>query len=102
MKIKLSPIVSNETKEAPVISLSGLVLTIDNQQIDLSVIPVGGQAEAEENSLLIGVVTRDEVTIKYSYSTDIYESNQSINEEDYEFNITEGTINCPLIKRSSV
>ena len=102
MKIKLSPVVSNKTKQAPVVSLSGLILTIDNQQIDLSVIPVGGQAEAEENSLLIGVVTRDEVTIRYSYSTDIYESRQSINQEDYMFNITEGTINCPLIKRSSV
>jgi hypothetical protein len=100
MKIKLSPIVSHQTKQAPVISLSGLVLTIDNNQIDLSVIPVGGQAEAEDNSLLLGTVTRDEVTIKYPYSTDIYESKQSINEEDYVFNITEGTINCPLVRRS--
>jgi len=100
MKIKLSPIVSIETKKAPVISLSGLVLMIDNQQIDLSVIPVGGQAEAEENSLLIGIITRDEVTIMYPYSTDIYESNQSTNKKDYEFDITEGIINCPLIKRS--
>jgi hypothetical protein len=100
MKIKLNPIVVSQSKQAPVISLSGLVLTIDGQQIDLSTIPVGGQAESNTD-LLQGVVTRDEVTINYPYSTDIYESNQSINKEDYEFDINEGTISCPLIKRGA-
>ena len=100
MKIKLSPKAQSETTNAPVITLLGLTLTIDDQVIDLSVIPNGGQAEADDNSPLIGVVTRDEVTIRYPYSTDIYESNQSTNPADYEFEITEGTVPCPLIKRS--
>jgi hypothetical protein len=100
MKIKLNPIVVSQSKQAPVISLSGLVLTIGGQKIDLSSIPVGGQAESDTD-LLQGVVTRDEITVNYPYSTDIYESNQSINKEDYEFDITEGTIPCPLIKRGS-
>ena len=99
-KIKLSPIAANETTNAPVITLSGLTLTIDDQVIDLSVIPEGGQAEADIDSPLIGIVTRNEVTIRYPYSTDIYESNQSTNPSDYEFEITEGTVPCPLVKRS--
>ena len=100
MKIKLNPIVVSQSKQAPVISLSGLVLTIDGQKIDLSSIPVGGQAESDTD-LLQGIVTRDEVTINYLYSTDIYESNQSTKQQDYEFDITEGTISCPLKKRSA-
>ncbi len=100
MKIKLNPIVVSQSKQASVISLSGLILTIDGQQIDLSTIPVDGQAESDTD-LLQGIVTRDEVTVNYLYSTDIYESNQSTNKQDYEFDITEGTISCPLIKRST-
>lgn len=100
MKIKLNSQAVNKTTNAPVISLSGLILTIDEQSVDLSVIPEGGQAEADEDSSLIGTVTRNEVTIRYPYSTDIYESNQSTNPADYEFEITEGVVPCPLIKRS--
>ena len=101
MIIKLSPQVANETTKAPIIALSGLTLTIDDQVIDLSLIPEGGQAEADEDSPLIDIVTREEVTIRYPYSTDIYESNQPTNPADYEFEITEGTVPCPLIKRSA-
>jgi len=92
-------VVSN-SKQAPVISLLGLILTIDGQKIDLSTIPVGGQAESDTD-LLQGIVTRDEVTVNYLYSTDIYESNQSTKQQDYEFDITEGTIACPLKRRSA-
>ena len=96
MKIKLNAQVAN--KPTPVISINGLVLTIDGTDIDLSVIPVGGQAESD-NDLLSGIVTREEVTINYPYSTDIYEPNQSTNPLDYEFDIVEGVVPCPLIKR---
>ena len=99
MKIKLSPQVANEPTNAPVITLSGLTLTIDNQVIDLSVIPVGGQAEADEDSPLIGIVTRDEVTIRYPYSTDIYECNQPTEQSAYEFDIADGQVPCPLVKK---
>ena len=99
MKIKLNPIAANETTNAPVISLSGLTLTIDDQVIDLSAIPEGGQAEADENSPLIGIVTRESVTIRYPYSTDIYECNQPTEQSAYEFDIVYGVVPCPLIKR---
>jgi hypothetical protein len=99
MKIKLSPQVSNETTQAPVITLSGLNLTIDDQVVDLSVIPESGQAEADEDSPLIGIVTREEVTIRYPYSTDIYEYNQPTEQSAYEFDIVDGQVPCPLIKR---
>ena len=99
MKITLSPIVvSSKTKQPPIISLSGLMLNIDGQNIDLSVIEEGGRAESDTD-LLIGYVTRDEVTVYYPYSTDIYENLQSKNKEDYIFNITNGTVPCPLKKR---
>ncbi len=96
MKIKLNAQVAN--KPTPVISLNGLVLTIDGTGIDLSQIPEGGQAESD-NDLLLGIVTREEVTINYPYSTDIYEPMQSTNQLDYEFDIVEGVVPCPLIKR---
>ena len=98
MIIKLSPIAANETTNAPVITLSGLTLTIDGQVIDLSVIPEGGQAESD-NDMLIGIVTREEVTIRYPYSTDIYESSQSTEQSAYEFDIVDGQVPCPLVKK---
>ncbi len=96
MKIKLNAQVSD--KPTPVISLNGLVLTIDGTDIDLSVIPEGGQAESD-NDLLSGIITRDKVTINYPYSTDIYEPMQSTDPLDYEFDIIEGVVPCPLVKR---
>ena len=102
MKIKLSPIATNESTTAPVISLSGLVLTIGDQVIDLSIIPDGGRAEADENSPLIGIVTRESVTIRYPYSTDIYECDQPAEQSAYEFDIADGVVPSPLIKRPVV
>lgn len=94
MKIILSPIAGNTTTH---VSLNGLVLTIDGVDIDLSAIPVGGEAEPEDDSPLIGKVTRDEVTIRYSYESQLAEPNQSADWEDYTFNITGGEVPCPII-----
>ena len=66
MKIILSPIASNRTTE---VSVSGLIITIDGQPIDLSVIPEGGYAEPDDESPFIGKVTRDEVTVRYHYES---------------------------------
>lgn len=101
MKIKLSPVCVTETTNAPAIVLNGLTLSVGNTSIDLSQVPEGGQAEASEESPLVGIVTRDEVTVKYPYSTDIYEPMQSTNPLDYEFEITTGAIKCPLIKKKA-
>ena len=92
MKITLNPVASNKTTE---IEIKGLVLTIDGQEIDLSVIPVGGSAESD-NELLIGLVTRDEVAIRYEYNSQLAESNQSVNWDDYIFNVTNGKVPSPI------
>ncbi len=98
MKITLSPIVKQEQTTPPTLSLSGLTLTINSSEYDLSVIPEGGQAEADLP--FIGIVTREEVTIQYPYSTDIYEPNQSTNPDDYIIELKDGEkLACPLIKR---
>lgn len=98
MKIILSPIANSYTTE---ISLNELILTIDGQEIDLSVIPVGGQAEADENSPFLGLVTREQVTIKYFYDSLKAESKQSTNIEDYTFEVAEGIVPNPIVWKPS-
>lgn len=93
MKIILSPVASNKTTT---VSLSGLVLTIDDTEYDLSIIPDGGQAEASEDSPFIGTVTRDSVTIRYEYDGLKAEPDQSTNWDDYTFGVVEGEVPCPI------
>ena len=93
MKIILSPIASNRTTE---VTVSGLVVTIDGQEIDLSVIPEGGVAEADENSPFIGNVTRDQATIRYHYESLKAVPDQSKDWADYTFEITSGEVPCPI------
>lgn len=100
MIIKLNPIVKHEPTTPPTIRLNGLILTIGDTDYDLSAIPEGGQAEGE--SPFVGICTRDEVTIEYPYSTDIYEPNQPTEQSAYEFDIVDGQVPCPLIKRPVV
>ena len=94
MKIILSPIASNRTTE---VSVSGLVITIDGQPIDLSVIPEGGYAEPDEASPFIGKVTRDEVTVRYHYESLKAEPDQSKDWADYTFEVTDGPVPCPIV-----
>lgn len=93
MQIILSPIASNKTTT---VSVSGLTLTIDGTDYDLSVIPENGQAEADENSPFIGTVTRDAVTIRYKYNSQLAEQNQSTEWSDYTFDVTSGDVPCPI------
>jgi len=93
MKITLSPIASRKTTA---VSVNGLTLTIDGQEVDLSVIPVGGEAEPEDGSPFIGKVTRDEVTIRYEYDSFKAEPNQSTDWDDYTFEVTNGDVPCPI------
>lgn len=93
MKIILSPVASNKTTR---VFVNGLTLTIDDQEIDLSVIPEGGEAIPEDGSPFIGKVTRDEVTIRYEYDSSLAEPHQSTNWDDYTFEITEGEVPCPI------
>ena len=93
MQIILSPTASNKTTT---VSISGLVLTVDGIDYDLSVIPEGGQAEAEEGSPFIGIVTRDKATIRYEYESMKAEPDQSTDWSDYTFEVTSGDVPCPI------
>ena len=93
MKIILSPIASNKTTT---VSVSGLTVTINGTDYDLSVIPGGGQAEADENSPFIGTVTRESVTIRYEYDGQLAETNQSTDWADCTFDIESGDVPCPI------
>lgn len=94
MKLILSPIASDHTTS---VAIDGLVLIIDGQTIDLSVIPEGGQAEPEEDSPFIGCVTRDAATIKYCYDSSRAEPHQSTNWKDYTFELVSGEVPSPII-----
>lgn len=98
MKINLSPIASDHTTQ---ISIDGLVVTIDGTPIDLSVIPEGGLAEPENDSLFIGNVTRDEMTIKYYYESAKAQPKQSTDWADYTFEITGGEVPSPIVWKES-
>ena len=93
MIIKLSPVASHKTTS---VSVDGLVLTIDDTDYDLSIIPEGGQAEASEDSPFIGTVTRESVTIRYEYDSSKAEPDQSTNWDDYTFDVVEGEVPCPI------
>jgi hypothetical protein len=97
MKIILSPIASNRTTT---VSVDGLTITIDGEAIDLSVIPVGGCAEPDDDSPFIGNVTRDEVTVRYHYESLKALPDQSTEWADYTFDVTSGPVPCPIQWRS--
>jgi hypothetical protein len=93
MKIILSPIASNKTTT---VSVDGLKLTIDGQEIDLSVIPKGGVAEPDDDSPFVDNVTREKVIIRYYYDSSKAEPNQSTDWDDYTFEVTSGDVPCPI------
>jgi hypothetical protein len=93
MKINLSPIASDHTTQ---VSISGLVLTVDGVDYDLSLIPEGGQAEPAEGEPFIGIITRDEVTIEYHYNGNEAVPNQSTDPADYTFDVVSGDVPSPI------
>lgn len=98
MLIILPPIASNKTTA---VSVNGLTVTVDGTDYDLSVIPEGGQAEADENGPFIGTVTRESVTIRYEYDSQLAEPNQSTDWGDYTFEVASGAVPCPIKWRVS-
>ena len=93
MRVVLSPQSSTKTTA---VSVNGLIITVDGTDYDLSVIPEGGQAEADENSPFIGTVTREQATIAYYYDMLKAEPNQSTDWADYTFDIESGEVPCPI------
>lgn len=91
MNIILSP---DASKTTTTVSIAGLIVTINGTAYDLSEIPLGGQAEADLPFL--GIVTRDEVTIKYEYDSSLAMAHQSPNVSDYTFDISNGAVPSPI------
>ena len=94
MIIKLSPLASTHTT---LVSINGLIVTVDGTDYDFSQIPEGGSAEADENSPFTGTVTREQVTVKYHYDMFKAEENQSTSWDDYIFDIESGDVPCPIV-----
>lgn len=95
MKLILSPIAVIKAPDMQ-IRVSGLVIAINGTMYDLSAIPDGGQAEAANGSPFVGVLTREQVTIRYEYDMVRAEDNQSTDWADYTFDITDGVVPCPI------
>lgn len=95
MILILSPVATMNVKKMQ-ISVSGLVITINGREYDLSAIPEGGQAEASEDSPFIGILTREQATIRYEYDMVLAEDNQSLDWADYTFYVTDGEVPCPI------
>lgn len=96
MQITLSPIASTEDTT---VSVSGLVVTVNGTSYDLSVIPVGGDAQPDDNEPFVGTMTRDKVTVLFKYDSATAEPNQSTNIADYTFDITSGPVPDPIIRK---
>ena len=96
MEIVLSPIASDRDTT---ISVSGLVITIDGTDYDLSVIPDGGDADPAEGEPFIGKLTRDKVTVLYHYDSRTAEPNQSPDIADYTFTVTSGPVPDPIVRK---
>jgi hypothetical protein len=77
------------------------MLTIDGTPYDLSQIPEGGQADAPPNSPFLGIVTRESVTIRYHYDSQLAEPRQPTNWANYIFEIESGPVPCPIIWRDN-
>ena len=93
MKIILSPIASTYTT---LVSVNGLIVTVDGTDYDFSQIPEGGSAEADENSPFSGKLTRDKVTVQYHYESIKAEPNQSTDWADWTFSVESGDVPCPI------
>ena len=96
MNIILSPIASDHTTT---VSVNELIITVDGTDYDLSVIPEGGQAEAE--APFIGIVTRDKVTIQYHYDSMAAVPDQSTDWDDYTFTDPQGEVPSPIVWKES-
>ncbi|PLX65998.1 MAG: hypothetical protein C0602_12760 [Denitrovibrio sp.] len=93
MKIHLSP-QANFNGETTEIFVSGLVITVDGTDYDLSEIPEGGLAEAELP--FIGTVTREECKILFKYDNNKAENHQTAPIENWTVDIAEGDVIAPV------
>ena len=102
MKIKLD-VSENKTDDNPP-AVSGEVLTYRGESYDLSQLPSGAEVEAETpftNKIKRSVDGELSLSLQYFYTTQTAEANQSMNINDYIFDVIDGECPCP-IKRKPV
>ncbi|EKE78591.1 hypothetical protein [Idiomarina xiamenensis] len=100
MKITLLPTVSSHDDIPPTVSLD--TISYRGESYDLSQLSEGGEVEASDP--FIGKITRDtngaiHLTLQYRYTTQTAESVQSMNIEDYTFDVTSGECPCPIKRK---
>ena len=105
MKIKLDVIESgiNKIDNTPP-TVSGDVLTYRGESYDLSQLPNGSEVEAETpftDKIKRSVDGELSVSLQYFYTTQTAETYQSMNINDYIFDVIDGKCPCP-IKRKPV
>ena len=105
MKIKLDAIESgiNKIDDTPP-TVSGEVLTYRGESHDLSQLPNGAEVEAETpftDKIKRSVDGESSVSLQYFYTTQTAEANQSMNINDYIFDVIDDECPCP-IKRKPV
>ena len=105
MKIKLDTIESgiNKIDDTPP-TVRWDVLTYRGESYDLSQLPNGAEVEAETpftDKIKRNVDGELSISLQYFYTTQTAEANQSMNINDYIFDVIDGECPCP-IKRKPV
>ena len=102
MKIKLD-VIENPIDDHPP-TVSGDVLNYRGKSYNLSQLPIGAEVEAETpftDKIKRSVDGELSVSLQYFYTTQTAEANQSMNINDYIFDVIDGECPCP-IKRKPV
>lgn len=97
--LKPSAVVNGEVLiDFPVIEINGDTINYNGVEYDLSVIPEGGQVEAEYPA--VGIIKRDQgvinIDLVYEYNSAKAEKIQSSKLSDYQFNVESGVVPCPI------
>lgn len=101
MKITLQPVSVPYLETPTAISINGLTLSYNGTDYDLSVIPEGGEATAPDDSIFIGIVTRDAVTVRYPYDQSKAALHQPSDPAAYVFEVTDGPVPDPIVWRDA-
>jgi len=102
MKIKLD-VIENPIDDHPP-TVSGDVLNYRGKSYNLSQLPIGAEVEAETpftDKIKRSADGELSVSLQYFYTTQTAEANQSMNINDYIFDVIDGECPCP-IKRKPV
>ena len=99
MKITLSPTASEIEDTPPTVVDSTIIYR--GTEYNLTALPLDSQVEADLP--FIGLIKNNngeiEVTFEYRYSTVTAEANQSMNINDYIFDVIDGECPCPIRRK---